>query len=573
LIIEHYSNKGIRLKQMYDLFISYSSKDKPAIEKIDSAFKQQELSVWRDDRIYEGSVWSDKIEQALAQSRRVIAFVSPNVIKAKYAFVMAEMQRAFEADKLIPIKIGEFTMPLNMEGITIGLQMILAPDFDTFLTGGGFQRICHVLGKSEAPASSKNVPLSTSQWLENGPPLSGFSLAIAVSVTESASLATITDFAHDLENRIKSTVQSDKIKKSNPAEAFARLTTPLTKQLKNIKAKRYSEKHGRHGLTHECIRFEDPCRASELLNYVWNEYTELHRPVLDWLDHIAGTTDPDVRRRIGLMIGNLARSNFVSVFNRLIGKWMLDDNPAIRDVADMALSIAVFDPAVNTAVKNKIHELAKSNETECLRAAVEFACGHTGSRIQGFSIDILKRVAKSENTDFEVLSTMQEAIEFMLNTALTSDDNSLYDLNTLIVELSDWAQKPEDEIPQRLPMLLFLSLMQNLPLEEPEHVFGGLSLQALIAENKTREATADVFESALRDRGEESFCPRKEAQGILQAWQEEMKEKNSKNESQLLALAQTIYQKCKQTRDRERLVYTFKKSFTEEQLRAQVIYL
>jgi hypothetical protein len=71
-----------------------------------------------------------------------------------------ERQRAFEADKLIPVKIGEFTMPLNIEGITIGRQMILVPDFDAFLTGGGFQCVCHVLGKGEAPATVKNVPVS-----------------------------------------------------------------------------------------------------------------------------------------------------------------------------------------------------------------------------------------------------------------------------------------------------------------------------------------------------------------------------------------------------------------------------
>jgi hypothetical protein len=70
-IIVQYFNAGM-VKQVYDLFFSYSGKDRPAIEGIVSAFKQQELSVWWNDRIHEGD-WGDRIERALAQSRRVIA--------------------------------------------------------------------------------------------------------------------------------------------------------------------------------------------------------------------------------------------------------------------------------------------------------------------------------------------------------------------------------------------------------------------------------------------------------------------------------------------------------------------
>lgn len=544
---------------MARLFISYSRADQDQVRPIVEAFEHAGLSVWWDELIEPGQRWSDALEREIDKADRVIAFLSRNVLASKNSFVAVEMERAHEQNKLIPVKIGEFTMSIGLEGVFKDRQIILTPSFKSFVKSQGFSRVCRMLNRDTTIAQEPETE-EASAWLETGPSLDDLSTAIAIAVAESAPLATVTPLARDLERRLGEVLGAQ----GGAEKPLGAILVSRTKRLTAVGAIRYPETHGRLGVEIDCVRFVDPKRAYELLLHVWDEFDSLRPALIGWLGHLTHTVGADARLRIGLMIGTLARNRFASVYDLLIRPWMLDEHPATRDVADIALSIAVFDTTLRSAVSALVRDLTGSSNQKHLRAAVELACGYTGSRIEGLSLDVLKRVAQSKHTDFKVLEVMRAAVEYLVQQSSATEDQSLFNFGKLVGQLSDWACRPDDGTPQRLPMYLFLNLMEWLPLTAPATVDGLLSLRALMERDDTREATAAVFEAALRDGGGAGFSPRESAQATLKKWQEEAAEADGPDP--LLTLAHTIYAGCRTDRDRDRLVHTLRRRYTRDRL-------
>ncbi|MCF4127618.1 toll/interleukin-1 receptor domain-containing protein [Methylobacterium sp. SyP6R] len=544
---------------MANLFISYSRADQDQVRPIVETFERAGLSVWWDELIDPGRRWSDALEREIDAADYVIAFLSRNVFASDNSYVAVEIERAHKQDKLIPVKIGEFTMSIGIEGVIKDRQIILTPNFDSFVQGRGFLRVCRLLNRGTTIAQEPKTE-TASDWLETGPSLDDLSTAIAIAVAESAPLATVTPLARDLERRLGEVLGAQ----AGAEKALGTILASRTKRLAAVGAVRYPETHGRLGIEIECVRFADPHRAYDLLLHVWDEFDGLRPALIDWLGHLTHTVGADTRLRIGLMIGTLARNRFASVYDNLIRPWMLDEHPATRDVADIALSIAVFDATLRSAVSDLVRDLTGSRDQKHLRAAVELACGYTGSRIEGLSLDVLKRVAQSKHTNFKVLEVMRAAVEYLVQQSMATEDQSLFNFGKLIGQLADWACRPDDGTPQRLPIYLFLNLMELLPLTAPATVDGLLSLQALMEREDTRNATAAVFEAALRDGGSDAFSPRESAQATLKNWQEEGAEADGPDP--LLTLARAIYVACTTDRDRDRLVHTLRRRYTRTRL-------
>ena len=66
-------------KQLYDVFLSHSTADKPAVEEIGRRLAQQGVQVWLDKwHLIPGDSWQPAIERALAQSETCAVFVGPS---------------------------------------------------------------------------------------------------------------------------------------------------------------------------------------------------------------------------------------------------------------------------------------------------------------------------------------------------------------------------------------------------------------------------------------------------------------------------------------------------------------
>lgn len=555
---------------MPDVFVSYSHADRDEIGRVAQALAGAGVEVWWDALISAGR-WSDQVETALNAAKWVVAFLSPNVIAAESYYVFAEMRRAQSAGKLVPVKIGEFTMSLMIEGVVLGEQMLFAQDYGSFLDGGGLQSLCAMIG--QAP-SVPRAERAGDPWFDAEPEASQLALAVAVAVAESAPLQTVTDLGQDLERRIAKVIEGSQ--EQAAPQTLSSVLRSRSSMLRRVGATIYDDRHRRLDVDVACVRFENPNRGQSLLRHIWREFDALRPTLIGWLDHLTQTANADVRQRIGLSIGGLARGDFAPVWDALLRRWIVHEHAATRDVADMALSVAVFDPRIAGVATTLIHDLARSSDTVALRAAVELACGYTGARIKGLPLKILKMVAKSEHGDFKILATMRAAIDFMVQDSCSTDDSSLFDWRQLIGDLAEWAEAPDPETPRHLPTYLFLSLMQGFPLQVPSDGAGSLSLAAIVTSGKTEAgaalllASARVFAAALRDPGDSIFSPRDVAGDILRSWLRQRAESSARSDAAvddvLLGFCRAVWSSCATERDRDRLAHALRHAYAADVL-------
>jgi len=96
---------------MADVFLSYSSQDRAAAERLVKALTVGGVTVWWDLSIPAGAVWSKVIEEALESSRVVLVLWSRASVISEW--VRAEAQRAADVGKLIPALLEDVEVPLG----------------------------------------------------------------------------------------------------------------------------------------------------------------------------------------------------------------------------------------------------------------------------------------------------------------------------------------------------------------------------------------------------------------------------------------------------------------------------
>lgn len=105
--------KGI-IVQAWDVFISYSTKDRPVIEQISKDLQDQHITVWVDfEQIEPGDVLVRNIENALSKCRFGLICYSRNQLKsvwcnAEYEVLLTKMMNKVDTDtKLMPLIIDD----------------------------------------------------------------------------------------------------------------------------------------------------------------------------------------------------------------------------------------------------------------------------------------------------------------------------------------------------------------------------------------------------------------------------------------------------------------------------------
>ncbi len=104
-------------KPQFDVFLSHNSVDKPWAIKLKNALLLYGVSVWLDkDEIRPGDIFSEALEQGLANSKAMALIVSPEAMQS--GWVRAEYYRALSlaTDKqvrlqLIPVILREAELP------------------------------------------------------------------------------------------------------------------------------------------------------------------------------------------------------------------------------------------------------------------------------------------------------------------------------------------------------------------------------------------------------------------------------------------------------------------------------
>ncbi len=89
----------------YDIFISYSQKDRAAAERLQVALEARKLKVWRDKRLTEmpAADFIARIDGALARSARVLVLWSGASVLSSW--VQGEAGKARMAEKIVPVAL------------------------------------------------------------------------------------------------------------------------------------------------------------------------------------------------------------------------------------------------------------------------------------------------------------------------------------------------------------------------------------------------------------------------------------------------------------------------------------
>ncbi|MEQ1680898.1 MAG: toll/interleukin-1 receptor domain-containing protein [Nitrospira sp.] len=96
---------------MSDIFISYSSKDRPWVVQFAEALEVHGWSVWWDREIPTGGSFNQVIRQELAMAKCAIVVWSEQSVESEW--VQAEASEAKQQEKYLPIKITECQIPLG----------------------------------------------------------------------------------------------------------------------------------------------------------------------------------------------------------------------------------------------------------------------------------------------------------------------------------------------------------------------------------------------------------------------------------------------------------------------------
>ena len=100
-----------RALPMSDIFISYSSKDRPWVDTFAKVLESQGWSVWWDRQIPTGGSFNAVIRQELRAARCAIVVWSEQSVDSEW--VQAEADEARKQEKYLPIRIDESDIPLG----------------------------------------------------------------------------------------------------------------------------------------------------------------------------------------------------------------------------------------------------------------------------------------------------------------------------------------------------------------------------------------------------------------------------------------------------------------------------
>ena len=97
-------------KRDYDIFLSYSHKDKPWVSEFVATLKKAGIKAWFDQsEIAPGERWQEKIQQALRDSKTLVVILSQNNIESPWTFF--ELGAAVADHKrIIPIATDDFDL-------------------------------------------------------------------------------------------------------------------------------------------------------------------------------------------------------------------------------------------------------------------------------------------------------------------------------------------------------------------------------------------------------------------------------------------------------------------------------
>ncbi len=155
-------------RKKFDVFLSYSSKDRSWVNHLKEALQKQGLKVWLDhDQIRPGDLFAGALEQGLEESKAVALIVSPESMESgwveeEYARALSLAQGKRQPLQLIPVILRKAELP----GFLANRQWV---DFreESLFTQSLEQLIWGITGKRPTNSAAHGIPV-----FQTGSPLS-----------------------------------------------------------------------------------------------------------------------------------------------------------------------------------------------------------------------------------------------------------------------------------------------------------------------------------------------------------------------------------------------------------------
>lgn len=106
---------------MADIFISYSSADRPRAKEVADALAAQGFSVWWDRKIPTGEAFDEELERQIEAARAIVVLWSPASVRSRW--VRDEASEGLARKTLFPVLIDEACLPFGYRRIqTVDLR-------------------------------------------------------------------------------------------------------------------------------------------------------------------------------------------------------------------------------------------------------------------------------------------------------------------------------------------------------------------------------------------------------------------------------------------------------------------
>lgn len=100
---------------MADLFLSYSSQDRPRAKELADALTAQGFSVWWDRKIPTGEAFDDELGRQIEAARAIVVLWSPNSVASRW--VKDEASEGLSRKTLFPVMLAQTRLPFGYRRI------------------------------------------------------------------------------------------------------------------------------------------------------------------------------------------------------------------------------------------------------------------------------------------------------------------------------------------------------------------------------------------------------------------------------------------------------------------------
>ena len=139
---------------MADIFISYAREDEATARQLRDVLASQGWDVWRDkEGIVTGTSWGESIEHALQDAKCVVVLWSKQALASHFVRDEAEIGR--NANKLVPVQIGDVELPIGFRGIQTANLVNWSGDVDD----PEYRKLVRAIGDRLGAAAAAPVPV------------------------------------------------------------------------------------------------------------------------------------------------------------------------------------------------------------------------------------------------------------------------------------------------------------------------------------------------------------------------------------------------------------------------------